>query len=267
MENDEKKYEDVIKALKSLQEVKAPANFEADLQRKINSEKPSKEEKKSFWQNIFLPTRLIPSLGLVAAAVVIFFVVDTNSEEMDNPFLIEPRVREDVFVINEYEELEQKQENRSKQKSVKESEPEKKNEPVFGKRRDESELKSSKGDEPTVELTKTEGQQNSPEGKKELGRESGDVADVLTDEKDLPEDKDINAGFYAAAESTIVDSMAAPQPTTATVTSSELVTGQAITKEELNFRQVQLTEEEQNTVNELKIQQVQSVKKTNKSQK
>jgi hypothetical protein len=87
------------------------------------------------------------------------------------------------------------------------------------------------------------------------------------DEKDVPEDQDLNAGAYAAAESTIVDSIAAPQPTTATVTSSELVTGQAITKEELNFRQVQLTEEEQNTVNELKIQQVQSVKKTNKFQK
>jgi hypothetical protein len=80
MENDEKKYEDVINALKGLQEVKAPANFEADLLRRINSEKFSKEEKKSFWQNIFVPAKLIPSLGLVAAAVVIFFVVDTNSE-------------------------------------------------------------------------------------------------------------------------------------------------------------------------------------------
>ena len=165
------------------------------------------------------------------------------------------------MLIAEYEELEQKQEEFSKQKSLK------KNEPVREKRRYEDNLKSSKGDEPTVELTKTEGQRNSPEGKKELGRESGDVADVLTDEKDLPEDKDMNAGFYAAAESTIVDSLSAPLPTTATITSSELVTGQAITKEELNFRQVQLTEEEQNTVNELKIQQVQSVKKTNKSQK
>ncbi len=120
MENDEKKYEDVIKALKGLQEVKAPANFEADLQRRINSEKFSKEEKKSFWQNIFVPAKLIPSLGLVAAAVVIFFVVDTNSEEMDNPFLIEPRVREDVFAVTEYEELQQKQEEVSKAKIFKE---------------------------------------------------------------------------------------------------------------------------------------------------
>jgi hypothetical protein len=260
MENDEKKYEDVINALKGLKEVKAPTNFEADLQRRINSEKFSKEEKKSFWENIFVPSRLIPSLGLVAAAVVIFFVVDTNPEEMDNPFLIEPRVREDVFVITEYKELEQKQEELSKQKSFKNDEP------VREKRRDESELKSSKRDESTVERTKTEGQRNSPEVKKELGRESGDAVNVLTDEKDLPEDQDLNAGDYAAAESTIVDSLAIPQPTTTMKTSSELVTGQAITKEELNFRQVQLTNEEQKEVNELKMQ-VQSVQKTNKSQK
>jgi hypothetical protein len=248
MANDEKKYEDVIKALKGLQEVKAPVNFEADLQRRINSEKFSKEEKKSFWQNIFVPAKLIPSFGLVAAAVVIFFVVETNSEEIDNPFLIEPRVREDVFAVTEFEEVEQKQEELSKQKSVKESEPVKKKEPVLEKRRDESGLRSS-------------------EDKMITGREKSGEVEGLLDEKDVPEDQDLNAGSYAAAESTIVDSIAAPQPTTATVTSSELVTGQAITKEELNFRQVQLTEEEQNTVNELKIQQVQSVKKANKSQK
>ncbi len=106
MENDEKKYEDVIKTLKGLQEVKAPENFEADLQRRINSEKFSKGEKKSFWQNIFLPSRLIPSLGVIATAIVIFFVVDSNSEEMDDPFLIEPRVREDVFVVSDYKEIE-----------------------------------------------------------------------------------------------------------------------------------------------------------------
>jgi hypothetical protein len=166
---------------------------------------------------------------------------------MDNPFLIEPRVREDIFVVTEYEELEQKQEELSKQKSLKKDEPVKKNETALGKRRDESGLKSS-------------------EDKMITGRENSGEAEGLLDEKDVPEDQDLNAGAYAAAESTIVDSIAAPQPTTATVTSSELVTGQAITKEELNFRQVQLTEEEQETVNELKIQ-VQSVNKPNKSQK
>ena len=241
MENDEKKYEDIIKSLNGLKEVKAPANFEADLQRRINSEKLSKGEKKKFWENIFVPSKIIPSLGLVSTAVVIFFVMETNSEEMDNPFLIEPRVREDVFVITEYENTETKQEEISKQKSLK------KDEPVHEKRRDESELKSS-------------------EDKMITGREkSGDVEGLL-DEKDVVKDQDLSAGNYSATKLALTDSSAILPPTTAPETSSDMVTGQAITKEELNFRQVQLTEEEQKTVNELKIQ-VQSVEKTNKSQK
>ncbi len=247
MENDEKKYEDVIKALKGLQEVKAPANFEADLQRRINAEKFSKEEKKNFWQNIFVPAKLIPSFGLVAAAVVIFFVVDTNSEEMDNPFLIEPRVREDIFAVTEFEEVEQKQGEVSKQKSLKKDEPVKKNEPVLEKRRDESGLKSSKD-------------------KMITGREKSGESEGLFDEKDVARDQDLNTGTYSAAELTVTDSLATPQPTRATATSSELVTGQAITKEELNFRQVQLNEEEQRTVNELK-NQVQSLDNAKKGQK
>lgn len=241
MENDEKKYEDVIKALKELQEVKAPANFEADLHRRINSEKFTKEETKSFWQNIFVPSKLIPSFGLVAAAVVIFFVVETNSEEMDNPFLIEPRVREDIFVVTEYKELEQKQEEISKQKSTK------KDEPVLEKRRDENELRSSEDNMIT-------------------GREKSGEAEGLRDEKNIMGDQDITAGAYFAAESTLaVDSLSA-QPTAPSSVSSELATEQIITKEELNFRQVQLNEEQQKAVNELKIQ-VQSANKTNKTQK
>lgn len=248
MENDEKKYEDVIKALNGLQEVKAPANFEADLQRRINSEKFSKQEKKSFWQNIFVPAKLIPSLGLVAASIVIFFVVETNSEEMDNPFLIEPRLREDVFAVTEFEEVEQKQEEVAKQKSLKKDEPVKNNEPVMGKRRDESELRSS-------------------EDKMITGGEKSGEAEGLLDEKDIVRDQDLSTEAFNAAELTIIDSLATPQPTTTAVMSSESVTGQSITKEELNFRQVQLTEEEQKTVNKLKTQQEQSVEKTNKSQK
>jgi len=241
MENDEKKYEDVIKALKGLQEVKAPANFEADLQRKINSEKLSKRESKSFWQNIFLPSRLIPSLGMVVVAFVIFFVVESNSEKMDNPFLIEPRVREDILVVTKYEDFEKKQEEVLKQKSSK------KDEPALEKRRDESELKTS-------------------DDKMIRGGEKSGEANGFLNEKELARDQDINAGNNSIAESTITDSLAASQPTTATVTNSDLGTGQVITKEELNFRQVQLTTEEQEAVIELKIQ-VQSVNKTNKTQK
>src|SRR3990170_5618867 len=159
MENDEKKYEEVIKALKGLQEVKAPANFEADLQRKINSEKFSKQERKGFWENIFMPARLIPSLGLVAVAVVIFFVVDTNSEEMDNPFLIEPRVREDLIAVTDYEGLERKQEDLSKSESLR------KNESTIQRKTKESDLKTS-------------------DDEKIKGKEKSANVEGLTDEKD-----------------------------------------------------------------------------------
>lgn len=241
MENDEKKYEDVIKALKGLQEVKAPANFEADLQRRINQEKFSRKEKKNFWQNIFVPAKLIPSLGLVAVAVVMFFVVETNSEEMDNPFLIEPRVREDVFAVTEFEEIEKKQDELSKQKSTK------KEKPAIDRRTNESQLKSS-------------------EDKVISGREKSGEVEGFVDEKDAVRDQDLLSDNLAAADSTLATVTENPQPTVPAETSSGLVTGQSITKEELNFRQVQLSEKEQKVVNELK-NQVQSVERINKTQK
>jgi hypothetical protein len=241
MENDEKKYEDVIKALKGLKEVKAPANFEADLQRRISSEKFSKEEKKSFWENIFVPSRLIPSLGLVAVAVVIFFAVDTNSEEVDNPFLIEPRVREDVFAVADYIELEKKQEELSKEKSMKK-------------------------EEPAVEQRKVDSQLKPSEDKMISAREKSAEFEGLMDEKDAAKDQSIIAGANMAVDSISAPISESPQPTVPAEVGTEVVTGQTITKEELNFRQVQLTEEEQKNVNELKMQ-VQSANKTNKTQK
>lgn len=249
MKNDEKNYEDVIKALKGMQKVNAPENFEADLQRKINSEKYAKEEKKSFWQNIFVPSRLIPSLGLVATAVVIFFVVDTNSEEMDNPFLIEPRVREDVFVVTDYDEFEAKKEDVSKQKSIKKDEPQKQNESVLEKRRDETTLKSSDDD-------KAVGREKTSEDEGML-----DQTDVLTDEQE------ITAGtFSAVEESTASLQTGSSQPTAVAESSLEVESEQIITKEELNFRQVQLNEEQKKTVDELKMQ-VQSSKSVEKPRK
>jgi len=230
MENDEKKYEEVIKALKELKQVEAPENFESDLQRRINSEKYPKDEKKNFWQNIFVPSRLIPSLGLIATAVVIFFVVETNSEEMDNPFLIEPRVREDVFVITEFDDLEAKQKELSKQKS------DKQNEPVLKKRKDEVELKS------TDDIMIT-------------GQEEVDKTEGLAMEKNEMRDQDVSTGaFSAVVESTETTLTQSPQPTAQRHVSSETVNEQGITKDELNFRQVQLNAEQKKAVEELKIQ-------------
>lgn len=246
MENDDKKYEDVIKALKGLQEVKAPANFEADLQRRINSEKFLKEEKKSFWQNIFVPSRLIPSFGLIATAIVIFFVIETNSEEMDNPFLIEPRVREDVLTVTEFEQVEKKQEDLSRQK------PLKKESPVIDQKNNDGQLKSSELKSSGDELI--------------AGKEESKINDVLTEENDDVSEKGFISGANSAVESTLTTVTGSTQPKASTEANAEMVQGQSITKDELNFRQIQLNEEQQRTVNELKSQ-VQSLNKSKKTQK
>ena len=190
MENDEKKYQDVIKALKGLKEVKAPANFEADLQRRINSEKFSKKEKKNFWENILLPARLIPSLGLVAIAVVVFFVMDTNSEEMDNPFLIEPRVREDIIVVTDYDGLKSRQEELSKQKSFKK-------------------------DEPVVQPKKNESEMKSVDDKMIIGKEKSSEIEGMAVERDYATDQNVAESFENIPDSTITAAnvVESPKPT------------------------------------------------------
>jgi hypothetical protein len=100
----EKKYDDLIKTLKGLQQVKAPPNFEADLKRRLNAEKYAKEEKRTI-KRFFAPSRLVPSFGLAAAVIVMFLIVSTNSEEADNPFLMEPKIREDMILISDTDDL------------------------------------------------------------------------------------------------------------------------------------------------------------------
>lgn len=93
--DDDHEHSDVIKTLKGLQKVSAPANFEADLMRRINSGKYA--EKKPFWWSLLLPSRLIPTAALVLSAVAVFFVININSGGTEeNPLLIPPKVREDV---------------------------------------------------------------------------------------------------------------------------------------------------------------------------
>jgi hypothetical protein len=242
MENDEKKYQDVINKLKGLKEVKAPANFEADLKRRINSEK-FEGERKGFWKNILVPAKLIPSLGLAAAAVVIFFVMETNSEEIDNPFLIEPRVRKDVTEVRDYEALKQEhQKELAKSKSLEKE----KNAPALVLKQNE---------------IKTSRDENVSGGKKD------DVVDKLMNEQDLAKDKGKIEGGISIPESTFAAITDSIHPTVPSEASSSLVAGQSITKDELNFRQVQLSPKEQKVVNELKKTQVQSLERSNRTQK
>jgi hypothetical protein len=104
MNHDENKYNDLIKTLKSLQKVKAHPNFETDLKRRLNVEKYEKKERRGL-KNIFIPSRLIPSFGLAVAAVIMFLLINVNSEEADNPFLTEPKVREDIILVSDTDEI------------------------------------------------------------------------------------------------------------------------------------------------------------------
>ncbi len=113
----EKKYDDLIKTLKGLQQVKAPPNFEADLKRRLNEEKYAKEEKRTI-KRFFAPSRLVPSFGLAAAVIVMFLIVSTNSEEADNPFLMEPKIREDMILISDTDDLNIPIDNLSKKSEV-----------------------------------------------------------------------------------------------------------------------------------------------------
>jgi hypothetical protein len=93
--NDDVKYQDVISTLKQMQQVKAPPGFEGDLMQKINSGQLPGE--KTFWQNIIIPSRLIPSAALAVTAILLIFVLNNNGITQENPLLTVPREREDVI--------------------------------------------------------------------------------------------------------------------------------------------------------------------------
>jgi len=97
MNNDDLKYKDVIRTLKSLPKVNAPGDFETLLQRRINSQ--SVEKEKSFRERFFIPSRLIPSAALAVSAVVLFFIL-TGNNKTENPLLTEPKVREDIVSLD-----------------------------------------------------------------------------------------------------------------------------------------------------------------------
>ncbi len=103
MNDEEKKYKRLIDDLKNLPKVDAPKNFETELLRKINS---SEEIKKvSFWEKLLSPARLAPAALAIVSAVIIFFVVDINSEVMEDPLSIAPKLREDLAILKTTQEV------------------------------------------------------------------------------------------------------------------------------------------------------------------
>ncbi len=115
--HDEIKFADVISALKSLPAVNAPENFEAGLMRRINSEQHRAEE--SSFKKFFSPSRLIPATALAVSAVIILFVLNLGADEAENPFMLEPPIREDIISSSNMDvfQLPQASEDRSQQTS------------------------------------------------------------------------------------------------------------------------------------------------------
>jgi hypothetical protein len=211
MIDDEKKYNDLIKTLKGLQQVKAPPNFEADLKRRLNAEKYAKEEKRTI-KRFFAPSRLVPSFGLAAAVIVMFLMVGTNSEEADNPFLMEPKIREDIILISDTDELNIPKSNLSKESEVIE-------EKVIADKKDkgmrrENFLEEKSSDESLIA------------GRNELA---------------LSETTMISETESAPTEDISAEGFTRP-----------VATGLAIEKSGLNFRQVNPTQKEQEEILELK---------------
>ncbi|MGB5895592.1 MAG: hypothetical protein WBG58_15555 [Ignavibacteriaceae bacterium] len=211
MIDEEKKYDDLIKTLNSLQQVKAPPNFESDLKRRLNVENYAKEEKSTI-RRFFAPSRLVPSFGLAAAAMVIFLMVNTNSEEADNPFLMEPRVREDMILISDTDDLNIPKSNLKKESEVTE-------EKVVADKKDKG-MRRDNFDE-----------ERSPDESLIAGRNELAVSETtMIDEMESAPREDIS-----------VDEFTRP-----------VATGLAIEKSGLNFRQVNPTKKEQEEILELK---------------
>lgn len=118
MKNEDKIDKRLLDDLKNLPKVDAPKNFQTELLRKLNSSEEIKEE--SFWSKLLSPIRLAPAAVAIGTAIIIFFVVDINSERIEDPLNIAPRLREDLVVIETIKEIPietQKKSSRQKENS------------------------------------------------------------------------------------------------------------------------------------------------------
>lgn len=98
LNNDEKKYEQLIRDLKTLPKVNAPTNFESELTRKIYSNEPLKIRES--WFDKILSPKFIPSAALAVTTVVILLLLKGTLTDVEDPFQIIPRIREEYLHQN-----------------------------------------------------------------------------------------------------------------------------------------------------------------------
>jgi hypothetical protein len=213
MADEEKKYKNLIKDLNDLPKVETPKNFETELWRKISSK--SALEKKSFWENLISPSKLIPVAG-VASAIIIFFLVETNSEPIEDPFNALPRLREDIVAVEEprvevFEQIGKAEEKRSVVKKDKEG---------------------------TLGRDKLKGIDSDKKDQSAMQRNESLFADEMEAQKPQAESlkSEISEELSFGSASPAVTTYSAP----------------VMEKQNLNFRQINLSEEQKKEVEQLK---------------
>ena len=94
---EDKKFENLINDLKNLRRIDAPDNFEFRLQTKLQN--TSSEEKLSIPKT----KKLIPAFALASIIILLFIIYSPFADDYEDPFQIQPQVREDIIAYSENE--------------------------------------------------------------------------------------------------------------------------------------------------------------------
>jgi hypothetical protein len=220
MNNEEKIHKKLLDDLKNLPKVEAPKNFETELWRKINSSEEINKE--SFWEKLFSPGKLVPAAIAIVSAAIIFFVIDLKPRDVEDPLNIAPRLREDLIVYNSVDE-------------------------ITVRKNEEKVVKKQK--------SKTEETKGLLENKKESRRlEKSNQTETLSKANIDSEDKDITVGVGAYRIDTNSNKLDAGRnlgKSAAPVTIKE--PDVEISKNSLNFMQINQTVQEKAEVQQLKM--------------
>ncbi|MBN1300972.1 MAG: hypothetical protein JW995_07120 [Melioribacteraceae bacterium] len=88
----ESQFKEIRGVLKQLPAIKAPDNFEYNLMTRIHNRNFGSKSIRESKYTVF--GFLKPALTVLTSAVIIFFVVDYQTTEIEDPLLTEPRIRE-----------------------------------------------------------------------------------------------------------------------------------------------------------------------------
>ncbi|MBS4034759.1 MAG: hypothetical protein KGZ85_09860 [Ignavibacterium sp.] len=223
-ENDENKHKNLIDDLKNLKRIDAPVGLEQKVWNKINSS--DTQEKQSLWKK--LSVRLVPAFAVAATAVILFVVIENSANEYQDPFMIEPEERTDLisFSTDDIQLLE------SEPSAITE-EPQVQTEEKSSVRFRKKEVEAPKALSLETQIT----------GRNELDMDE-ESPDSITHELPI-------AVSSTTDETAISEGIVAPAP------SNEM-------QQNLNFRQVQLSKEEQQEIIELKSKTLRSVQNKEK---